>query len=85
MFAALSVTHSSTGARFCFVMDEWDSMFFNSLFAEDDRCAFLVFLKQLLKGKPYVEFAYMTGILPVAKHSAGSELNMFAETRWLRW
>ena len=38
-----------------------------------------MFLKQLLKGKPYVDFAYMTGILPIAKHSTGSELNMFAE------
>ena len=49
------------------------------LFTEDDQRAFLMFLKQLLKTKPYVEFAYMTGILPIAKHSTGSELNMFVE------
>ncbi len=27
----------------------------------------------------YVELAYMTGILPIAKYSGGSELNMFVE------
>lgn len=79
LFAALDTAFAETGARFCFVMDEWDSMFFNELFTEGDRRAFLMFLKQLLKGRPYVEFAYMTGILPIAKHSTGSELNMFDE------
>lgn len=38
-----------------------------------------MFLKQLLKTKSCVEPAYMTGILPIAKHSTGSELNMFVE------
>lgn len=38
-----------------------------------------MFLKGLLKGKTYVSFAYMTGILPIAKYSSGSELNMFVE------
>ena len=55
-------------------MDEWDSIFFNSLFTDADRFAFLMFLKQLLKTKPYVELAYLTGILPIAKHSTGSDL-----------
>ena len=64
---------------FVFVIDEWDSMFFNLKFTQDDQQSFLMFLKQLLKGKPYVELAYMTGILPIAKHSTGSELNMFVE------
>lgn len=67
------------GKSFVFVVDEWDSMFFNPLFNQADQQAFLMFLKQLLKGKAYVELAYMTGILPIAKHSAGSELNMFVE------
>lgn len=38
-----------------------------------------MFLRDLLKDRPYVLFAYMTGILPIAKYSSGSELNMFAE------
>ena len=44
-----------------------------------DRDEYLGFLKQLLKGRVYVEFAYMTGIMPIAKYSDGSELNMFVE------
>lgn len=38
-----------------------------------------MFLSNLLKDKPYVQFVYMTGILPIAKYSSGSELNMFVE------
>ena len=32
-----------------------------------------------MKDKAYVEMVYMTGILPIAKYSSGSELNMFFE------
>ena len=46
---------------------------------EDDKKSYLLFLKGLLKDKPYVALAYMTGILPIAKYSSGSELNMFME------
>ncbi len=44
-------------------------------------CTFLsmIFLSILLKDQPYVEMVYMTGILPIAKYSSGSELNMFCE------
>ena len=79
LFDALNSAFINAGASFCFVMDEWDSMFFNSKFSEADQREFLMFLKQLLKGRAYVDFAYMTGILPIAKHSTGSELNMFTE------
>lgn len=37
------------------------------------------FLSNLLKDRPYVLLSYMTGILPIAKYSSGSELNMFLE------
>lgn len=77
--AALGRAFSAEGKRFCFVIDEWDSMFFNPLFSEKDQRAFLMFLKQLLRSRAYVELAYMTGILPIAKHSTGSEPNVFAE------
>ena len=40
---------------------------------------YLLFLKWLLKDQPYVEFVYMTGVLPISKYSSGSELNMFVE------
>ena len=36
-------------------------------------------MKALLKDKKYIYFAYMTGILPIAKYTSGSPLNMFHE------
>ncbi len=79
LFFALEVAYNKANASFCFVMDEWDSMFFDDIFSAEDQSKYLKFLKQLLKDTPYVDFAYMTGILPIAKHSTGSELNMFDE------
>ena len=55
-------------------------LYFSSDFAgEKDKKAFLLFLRNLLKDKPYISLVYMTGILPIAKYSSGSELNMFLE------
>lgn len=65
--------------RFVFVFDEWDSVFHMPFITEKDKQSYLLFLKGLLKDKPYVALAYMTGILPIAKYSSGSELNMFVE------
>lgn len=76
---AFDMVFSRLGKRFVFVMDEWDSMFHNRIFSKGDQARFLQFLKLLLKSKGYVELAYMTGILPIAKYSSGSELNMFVE------
>ena len=75
----LSHVFDKTGDKFVFVMDEWDAVFHKSFITEQDRENFLLFLKLLLKGKSYVELAYMTGVLPIAKYSDGSELNMFLE------
>lgn len=66
-------------ARFIFVLDEWDYIFRRDFASEEDKKAYLEFLSSLLKGSPYVLFVYMTGILPIAKYSSGSELNMFLE------
>lgn len=66
-------------ARFIFVLDEWDYIFHQDFASDTDKKAYLTFLRTLLKDRPYVRFAYMTGILPIAKYSSGSELNMFAE------
>ncbi len=67
------------GEKFVFVMDEWDAVFHMSFISQEDKEDYLLFLKSLLKGKVYVELAYMTGVLPIAKYSSGSELNMFVE------
>lgn len=68
-----------TGDRFIFVFDEWDSIFHMSFTTASDGQRFILFLRNLLKDQPYVQLAYMTGILPIAKYSSGSELNMFLE------
>ena len=74
-----SQIYNETNESFIFIIDEWDYIFNNNLFSEKDRENFLQFLKDLLKDKPYVELAYMTGVLPIAKYSSGSALNMFKE------
>ncbi len=68
-----------TNDKFIFIIDEWDAIFHKSFITPADRIKYLDFLKNLLKGQVYVEFAYMTGVLPIAKYSSGSELNMFLE------
>lgn len=62
-----------------FILDEWDCVFHLSWVSAAERENYLLFLRSLLKGRAYVELAYMTGILPIVKYSDGSELNMFAE------
>lgn len=70
---------ASRNERFLFVFDEWDAVFHMPFVTENEKKSYLLFLKGLLKDKPYVSLAYMTGILPIAKYSSGSELNMFIE------
>lgn len=71
--------YAETNRKFIFVLDEWDAIFHVPFIEEEDKAAYLRFLRGLLKGKAYVSMAYMTGILPIAKYSSGSELNMFLE------
>ena len=68
----------ATGERFIFLIDEWDYIFNNNLFIEKQN-DFLEFIRDLLKDRPYVLLAYMTGVLPIKKYSSGSALNMFDE------
>jgi hypothetical protein len=79
IYKILTQVYNQTGQGFIFIIDEWDYIFNNNLFSEGERKEFLEFLRDLLKDKPYVELAYMTGVLPIAKYSAGSALNMFKE------
>lgn len=75
----LKEVFSQTGERFVFIFDEWDTVFHLSFITEADKKQYLQFLKSLLKDRAYVLLSYMTGILPIAKYSSGSELNMFME------
>lgn len=75
----LQKVFEKTLEKFVFVMDEWDAVFGRSFATTEDKKEFLDFLRELLKGQSYVGMAYMTGVLPIAKYSSGSELNMFLE------
>lgn len=75
----LDIYAENEDARFVFVLDEWDFIFHQDFVTESDKKSYLTFLRNLLKDRPYVRLAYMTGILPISKYSSGSELNMFAE------
>lgn len=68
-----------TSERFIFVMDEWDALFHMPFITQKEQADYLLFLKSMLKGKVYATLVYMTGVLPIAKYSDGSELNMFKE------
>ncbi|MCD7715398.1 MAG: AAA family ATPase [Lachnospiraceae bacterium] len=67
------------GERFIFVLDEWDYIYHQDFVTDAEREAFTKFLSNLLKDKPYVEMAYMTGVSPVAKYTNGLDLNMFSD------
>ncbi|MGL4761942.1 MAG: AAA family ATPase [Sarcina sp.] len=69
---------TKTGEKFIFIFDEWDYIFNNNIFTENQN-DFLEFLRNLLKDQPYVALCYMTGVLPIKKYSSGSALNMFDE------
>ncbi len=72
-----------TNDKFIFIFDEWDFIFNRGIF-EKNHNDYLEFLRGLLKDKSYVALAYMTGILPIKKHSSGSALNMFEEFTFLK-
>lgn len=76
---ALQKIYEQTDDKFLFVLDEWDAVFHMPAVTREEQQEYILFLKWLLKDQPYVEFAYMTGVLPIAKYSSGSELNMFVE------
>ncbi len=77
--ALKAVYQAEPETRFIFVLDEWDFIFHRHFVTGKDKMEYIDFLSNLLKDQPYVELAYMTGILPIAKYSSGSELNMFLE------
>ena len=65
--------------QFVFIIDEWDAIFRSWKRDADGQTRYLDFLRDLLKDKPYIALAYMTGILPIKKCGQHSALNMFDE------
>ena len=79
LITALEDLYGQCEEKFIFIIDEWDSIF---RVHRDNAAAqkeYLDFLRDLLKGQPYVVLAYMTGILPIKKYGQHSALNMFKE------
>ncbi len=72
-----------SGTSFVFVIDEWDCVFRAPGTTGDDQARYLDWLRLVLKDKPYVGLAYMTGILPIKKYGQHSALNMFTEVSML--
>ena len=75
---------TATKDSFMFILDEWDSIFYKNILTEADKIAYLEFIKSLLKDRAYVELAYMTGVLPIAKYGSASTINMFREFHFLK-
>ena len=76
---ALDRVYTAKGTGFVFVIDEWDCPMREAAYDEDLQRRWLDFLRDLFKGAPYVDAAYMTGILPIRKYGKHSALNLFRE------
>ena len=70
---------SAKGTGFVFVIDEWDCPIREAADDEALQRHYLDFLRDLFKGAPYVDAAYLTGILPIKKYGRHSALNLFSE------
>ena len=77
--SVMNKVYGKTGRQFVIVIDEWDAIF--RVWKEDQKgqTKYLDFLRDLMKDKPYIALAYMTGILPIKKYGEHSALNMFTE------
>lgn len=76
---SLEDVYSATNEQFIFIIDECDCIFREYSKNKEAQNRYLDFLRNLLKDKPYVKLAYMTGILPIKKYGTHSALNMFEE------
>ncbi|MCD8300426.1 MAG: ATP-binding protein [Clostridiales bacterium] len=79
LVSALENIYEKTGDKYIFIIDEWDCIFREKKANTDIQSGYLDFLRDMLKDQPYVELAYMTGILPIKKYGTHSALNMFDE------
>lgn len=76
---ALSQIEEGKGTGFVFVIDGWDCVMREAADEDAAQRGYLDFLRDLLKGRSYVDACYMTGILPIRKYGRHSALNMFHE------
>ena len=76
---AMNKIYGKEKRQFVIVIDEWDAVFREWKDDSEGQKRYLDFLRDLLKDKPYIALAYMTGILPIKKYGRHSALNMFTE------
>lgn len=76
---ALTQVFAYSEEKFVFVLDEWDFIFHRDFISKEDRQDYISFLSNLLKDKPYVSLAYMTGILPITLESGDSIVDASGE------
>lgn len=79
LVSVLEEIYQEKKEKFIFIIDEWDCVFRVMQKNVDAQKEYLDFLRDMLKDQPYVELAYMTGILPIKKYGEHSALNMFDE------
>ena len=75
----MSKIYGKTKRQFVIVIDEWDAIFRTWKNDEEGQKKYLDFLRDMMKDKPYIALAYITGILPIKKYGKHSALNMFTE------
>ena len=69
--------YSQKKQAFIVILDEWDCIFREYKEDKEAQEKYLDFLRDMLKDKPCIHLAYMTGILPIKKYGTHSALNMF--------
>ena len=87
LLEALSALRNDLGAKFIFIMDEWDLVYRDYRHDTQLQEDFIDLLRSLFKsdgGKACFYLAYLTGILPIKKYNSQSALNTFKEYNMLR-
>ena len=79
LIEAMQDVYEETRRPFVVIIDEWDCIFREYKEDKEAQEIYLDFLRDMLKDKPCIHLAYMTGILPIKKYGTHSALNMFDE------
>ena len=77
--ASLDRVLEKTKDSFIFILDHWDDILDQDFMCLEDKKAYLRFLRNLLKDQPYVDFAFLTGVVPILKYNGHADLNIFDE------
>ncbi len=79
LVSTLERINTKYNQSYIFIIDEWDCIFREYKNDINGQKKYLKLLEDLFKTPPFVDMAYMTGILPIKKYGTQSALNMFDE------